>query len=366
MDIIEKYKNAVVQISTSSGSSGTGFYLADENLIVTNEHVVRNFNEVVVSGVQFDKQLATVYYADAYFDMAFMQPPGQVQLEHIQLSNHESIREGERVTAIGHPYGLKYTATQGIISKARRLFNDVEYIQIDAAINPGNSGGPLVDERGEVIGINSSRIQEGDNLGFALPAHYIKQALNEYRPHYGKAATRCSNCSTFLIKEMLDGTYCPNCGSVVVISDITQIKEPEVTGTAKDIEALLQQCGVQIKLARKQPGAWEFKHGNRDIKIRVSYNSNEGWIVADAFMGRLPKLGIDKLYEFLLKTNFELKQHLFCVQQQNIILSFMIYDKYFDMYQASVQFQDFFKYTDQYDDTLHTDFALLPLSEEVL
>ena len=87
-------------------------------------------------------------------------------------------KDGEVVVAIGHPFGLNYTATQGVISKVDRIRDGVKYIQIDAAINPGNSGGPLVNKEGEVIGINSFIIRGGDNLGFALPVSYLKEALD--------------------------------------------------------------------------------------------------------------------------------------------------------------------------------------------
>ena len=89
------------------------------------------------------------------------------------------------MVAIGHPYGLNYTATQGVISKVDRIREGLKFIQIDAAINPGNSGGPLVNSNGEVIGVNSFIIRGGDNLGFALPVNYLKEALKLYLPNKG-------------------------------------------------------------------------------------------------------------------------------------------------------------------------------------
>src|SRR5205814_7233075 len=121
------------------------------------------------------------------------------------------VQDGDEVLAIGHPYGLNYTATQGVVSRADRVQQGIHYIQIDAAINPGNSGGPLVNEEGEVLGVNTFIIKGGDNLGFALPVSYLKEALDQYLPIKGETAIRCPSCGTVVTEKTLDnGEYCPN------------------------------------------------------------------------------------------------------------------------------------------------------------
>ena len=108
------------------------------------------------------------------------------------------MKDGDRVLAIGHPYGLNYTATQGVISKVDRIREGLKFIQIDAAINPGNSGGPLVNSEGQVIGVNSFIIRGGDNLGFALPVNYLERSVVYFiMPIRGQASTRCFSCSFF-------------------------------------------------------------------------------------------------------------------------------------------------------------------------
>ncbi|MDX1408038.1 MAG: trypsin-like peptidase domain-containing protein, partial [Saprospiraceae bacterium] len=151
--IIEQFKGAVIQIATPY-STGTGFYLETQDLIVTNEHVVRGNTRVVVDGSTFDKQLVTVRYVDPRYDLAFLETPGVHKMPRIELASEPELTEGERVLAVGHPFGLKYTATQGIISNMAHQQNQINYIQHDAALNPGNSGGPLIDEHGQVIGVN--------------------------------------------------------------------------------------------------------------------------------------------------------------------------------------------------------------------
>ena len=146
--IIELYRPAIIQIATQA-STGTGFYLKEFDLIVTNEHVVGKNAEVTIAGRLFEKRLARVWYTDRKHDLAFLQPPMEVQIPEVQLGSYEDTKDGDVVVAIGHPFGLNYTATQGVISKVDRVRDGVKYIQIDAAINPGNSGGPLVNKDGK-------------------------------------------------------------------------------------------------------------------------------------------------------------------------------------------------------------------------
>jgi serine protease Do len=186
--IIELYRPSIIQMATQT-STGTGFYVKEFNLIVTNEHVVGKNAEVTIAGRTFEKRLARVWYTDKKHDLAFLEPPEDVQIPEVKLGDYNNLYDGEVVVAIGHPFGLNYTATQGVISKVDRVRDGVKYIQIDAAINPGNSGGPLVNKQGEIIGINSFIIRGGDNLGFALPVSYLREALEMYQPHRGSPST---------------------------------------------------------------------------------------------------------------------------------------------------------------------------------
>jgi serine protease Do len=107
------------------------------------------------------KRLSRVWYTDRKHDLAFLEAPKNIAFPDIHLGRYETMKDGDEVVAIGHPYGLNYTATQGVISKVDRIREGLKYIQIDAAINPGNSGGPLVNENGEIIGVNSFIIRGG-------------------------------------------------------------------------------------------------------------------------------------------------------------------------------------------------------------
>src|SRR6476661_2693501 len=194
--IIELFRPAIIQIATQN-STGTGFYLKEFDLIVTNDHVVGKNAEVTIQGRLFEKRLARVWFTDRKHDLAFLQPPLEVQIPEVKLGNYDETKDGDVVVAIGHPFGLNYTATQGVISKVDRIRDGVKYIQIDAAINPGNSGGPLVNKRGE-------------NLGFALPVSYIREALQLYVPYKGQPSTRCHSCNNLVLASNIEATkYCP-------------------------------------------------------------------------------------------------------------------------------------------------------------
>src|ERR1043165_586919 len=116
-ETIEKYQNAIVQIATKSGT-GTGFYLQDYDIIVTNNHVIKGNRFVTVKSKSMQKRLAQVIFADERYDLAFLQPPiNMKELPPIKLGDYISLKDGDTVLAIGHPYGLNYTATQGVVSR---------------------------------------------------------------------------------------------------------------------------------------------------------------------------------------------------------------------------------------------------------
>jgi len=358
---IDLYKNVIIQISTATGS-GTGFYLKDYNLIVTNEHVVSGSAEVVIDGRQIEKSMTSVFYTDTLHDLAFLKVPDGANLPEIKLSENPKLSEGDQVMAIGHPYGLKYTATQGIVSNTSRLMKSLNYIQVDAAINPGNSGGPLVNKVGEVIGVNTAKIAEGDNLGFSLPAHYLKVALDEYLEFKGQGVTRCSSCSNLVTQTNIDGEYCPHCGAKVKLPESFKEEDNEPVGVALHVEKLIGELGKDLRLSRKGKNNWEVEQGS--ATIRINYNENSGFIVGDAHLCRLPKQGIDKIYEYLLRENYKMKNLLFSTYQQNIVLSFLIYDKYFNIETGKKVMENLLKKADYYDNILVEQYGALWIKKE--
>lgn len=192
-DIAEKANGAVVNIQSSGGEGGTsfgsGFFVNNEGLIATNFHVIReaikNGGEISVVINTAERFSASVKGYDESTDLALLEiKTGEKKLATALLGDSDKVRVGEWAVAVGSPYGLDHTVTLGIISAKGRSGLDGEYddyLQTDAAINFGNSGGPLLNTRGEVIGINTLVLAKGQGLGFAIPVNILKEILPQLR-----------------------------------------------------------------------------------------------------------------------------------------------------------------------------------------
>ena len=359
---IELYQRTVVQIATKTGT-GTGFYLHEHDLIITNQHVIGKNRKVTLKLRGNDKRLADVVFMDEKYDIAFILPPTDMKgLPELKTGDYSLMHDGDTVVAIGHPYGLNYTATQGVISRVDRLQQGVKYIQIDAAINPGNSGGPLINEKGEIVGVNTFIIKGGDNLGFALPVSYLNEMLEAYKPYRGTLAMRCPTCMNVETEQDLDDhQYCPVCGTKLEFPEKSNTLEP-VSGIARTIEEILARLGYNRDLARIGKNKWEVKHGT--AKIRISYNPNTYFIICDAFLCRLPSENIKPLYTFLLRESFKLERMLFCLKNDTIILSSLHYDLGITPDSGLGLFQALMERANYYDDVLIKQYGCKAILEE--
>lgn len=360
IDTIERFKSTVIQIATQQGT-GTGFYLNEPNLIVTNYHVVRENGEVTIKGKHFDKQFAKVLFIDARYDLAFIEPPVGISFPSIHLGDYNDLRDGDQVLAIGHPYGLNYSSTQGVVSRVDRIQSGLRYIQTDAAINPGNSGGPLVNQDGEVVGVNTFIIQGGDNLGFALPSVYLREALEQYAPLRGTPVVRCHACSTLVHAQNIDGKYCPNCGAQIELIT-TKEGQTEVSGVAGIIEEILHRLGKDRELARTATNNWEVKEGS--ATIRISYNPENFFVVGDAYLCQLPRQNIGVVYEYLLRENSRMKSTLFSVDGNEVVLSSLTFDMDISADSGERMLRELMQKADYYDNYLIEKMACMPRLEE--
>ena len=163
-------------------SLGSGFVIDKEGYIVTNNHVVAEADEIRVklyNGKEYD---AEVVGRDSKTDVALIKIKGAKNLTPLPLGNSEALKVGTWVVAIGSPFGLEQTVTQGIVSaKGRNIGagNYDDFIQTDASINPGNSGGPLLNLQGEVIGMNTAIVARGQGIGFAIPINMARDIVNQ-------------------------------------------------------------------------------------------------------------------------------------------------------------------------------------------
>ncbi len=170
-----------------SDAGGSGFLVSADGLVITNNHVIRGAEEVTV---HFDSRTlkAQVKGTDPATDLALLKIEGDHSFPYLPLGDSGALRVGEWVMAIGSPLGLENTVTVGVVSAKQRQINISEetrsfenFIQTDAAINFGNSGGPLVNLRGEVVGINTAINWGSENIGFATPVDTLKEILPQLR-----------------------------------------------------------------------------------------------------------------------------------------------------------------------------------------
>jgi serine protease Do len=168
----------------SQKSLGSGFVLDTDGYIVTNNHVVEGADQIKVklaNGKEFD---AKVVGRDPKTDLALIKINGSSDLQPLKMGNSDDLKVGSWVVAIGSPFGLEQTVTAGIVSAKGRIIGSGPYdnfIQTDASINPGNSGGPLINMKGEVIGINTAITASGQGIGFAIPTSTAKEVLPQLK-----------------------------------------------------------------------------------------------------------------------------------------------------------------------------------------
>ncbi len=195
-ELFKRVESSVVQITVLSGSSifggeglGSGFVYDQNGNIITNNHVVENADRIDVTFSDGTIYRATLVGTDPYADLAVVRVDvPQDRLFPLSLGDSSTLQVGDPVAAIGNPFGLSGSMTAGIVSQLGRLlplfdsrgFSIPDVIQTDAAINPGNSGGPLLNLRGEVVGVNSairSATGEFSGVGFAIPSNTVKRIV---------------------------------------------------------------------------------------------------------------------------------------------------------------------------------------------
>ena len=184
-DFFHRFFNGMPDREFRQQSLGSGFIVDEDGYIITNNHVVEKADEIKVTLADGRELGAKVIGRDPKTDLALIKiSSGFKSLPTLVLGDSDAMRVGDWVLAVGNPFGLEHTVTQGIISATGRVIGSGPYdnfLQTDAPINPGNSGGPLVNLRGEVIGINSAITPTGQGIGFAIPANTAKLIISQIR-----------------------------------------------------------------------------------------------------------------------------------------------------------------------------------------
>jgi S1-C subfamily serine protease len=190
--VSETLRPAVVNLRADSGrrgGSGSGVLFAPDGFLLTNHHVVRGNHTLKVRLTDGRELDGHVVGADPWTDLAVVQAEASSGLPHAPLGDSARLRVGQLVVAIGSPFGFDSTVTAGVVSALGRTLRSItghlvdDVIQTDAALNPGNSGGPLVNSRGQVIGINTAIIAPAQGICFAIPINAAKHIVPQLMQH---------------------------------------------------------------------------------------------------------------------------------------------------------------------------------------
>ena len=193
IEIFEKSEPGVVRVNVQReevsevGGVGSGFVFDKQGHVITNEHVIDDAKKIIITFLDGRSYNAEIIGTDEFTDLAVVKVNADLALLHpLTIGDSSNLKVGEPIAAIGNPFGLSGSMTSGIVSQLGRLlpsgsgYSIPDVIQTDAAINPGNSGGPLLNMRGEIVGINTaiqSATGEFTGVGFAIPSQTVAKIV---------------------------------------------------------------------------------------------------------------------------------------------------------------------------------------------
>ena len=255
---------------------GSGFVISSDGLILTNNHVVEKATEIkikLLNGREYDAKLVG---RDPKTDLALIQvTPDQYFPKPEVLGDSDSIRVGDWVMAVGNPFGLGNTVTTGIISAKSRVLGAGPYddfLQTDAAINPGNSGGPLFNMQGQVIGINTAIIAQGQGIGFAIPINIAKNLLPQLK--IGKIVRGWLGIMIQNITPELAKSFNLESSKGVIVSDVVK-GSPADKASLQRGDVILRFDGKEVENAHMLSQMAASTSPDTQVKIEILRNGEE-------------------------------------------------------------------------------------------
>ncbi len=332
-EFIDKVSRSVVGVRAGE-ADGSGWIATQQGLVVTNLHVVGFGGKAFVLYQGYTEEVpAKVIYADTRLDVAILLPEMVPDLPPLPMADRPEILAGTRVMAFGHPFGLEYTVTRGIVSAAERKLDDVIYVQHDAAISPGNSGGPLLDGRGLVLGINRIKLSN-TQLNFAIAAWQIEKQLASFATGGALLAGiepvyTCPECDRDF--DPKTGYRCKVCGAELpCFSPIERVNVPNALSQGEHLVAeLLKAIGYSPEELRFDTGVWCIKQSSGEVWIRLS---DDGRFVDFASrLSSLPEANHEAFFRFLLTVNDRASAHCkISLSRKTVMLSFTVSVAYLD------------------------------------
>ncbi|MCK5100422.1 MAG: Do family serine endopeptidase [Desulfobacteraceae bacterium] len=299
-DFMEPFLRQMPEQDHEQKSLGSGFIISEDGYIVTNNHVVNDADEIKVKLYDEKEYSAKIVGKDPKTDLALIKIDAE-NLIPLKLGNSNQLKVGTWVVAIGSPFGLEQTVTAGIVSAKGRVLGAGPYddfIQTDASINPGNSGGPLLNLKGEVIGINTAIIKSGQGIGFAIPSSLAKGIIDQLK-NSGEVSRGWLGISMQNITKEIADYYDIEQGQGVLIAEVFKDHPADKAGI-KPGDVLIEIDDQKINSAKELSRA--IAGFGSDKKIKVTIVRKEKRITKNIKLGKRSEM---EPGQTLTKTGFD-------------------------------------------------------------
>lgn len=278
MDLFEQFYGVSPRKPQPSTALGTGFIISEDGLIITNNHVIDKADEIEIQLEEKSQESfkATIIGRDPKTDIALIKINAKRKLPTLKLGNSQKVQVGEWVAAFGNPLGLGHSVSNGIISQKGREVEEIgiyPFLQTDASINPGNSGGPLVNLKGEVIGVNTFIIKGAQGLGFAIPIDVVKNLLPQLKSK-GRVTRGYIGISISPITPKIKKAFRLKSNEGVLVTDIME-NTPAANAGVKAYDIIKKINGVNISGVRKLHNEIAKYIAGTDIELVVLRNQKE-------------------------------------------------------------------------------------------
>ena len=267
---------------------GSGFIIDEKGIVITNNHVIKDADDIYVKANGDKDYKATIIGADPLSDIAVLKIDSEDKFKPVKFGNSDKARIGDWVVAIGNPFGLGGTVTAGIISARNRsigLSRYEDYIQTDASINQGNSGGPLFNLNGDVIGINTAILGQSGSIGigFAIPANSAKKVINQLIK-FGETKRGWLGVRIQIVTSEIAENLKLDKPRGALVASVAK-GSPSYKGGIKDGDVILEFDGKLINEMKELPKIVAETAVGKTVNVKIWRNNKE--LIKKIVLGRL-------------------------------------------------------------------------------
>lgn len=328
-DFFEKFFGNVPRREHKQKSLGSGFIIDREGYILTNNHVVEKASSIKVKLSDEKEYDAKIIGKDSKTDIALIKISVNHDLPSATFGDSDLLEVGDWVVAIGNPFGLEHTVTAGIVSAKGRVIGAGPYddfIQTDASINPGNSGGPLLNLKGEVVGINTAIVSGGQGIGFAIPISVVRELLPQLK-NKGRITRGWLGVVIQKITPEIARMFKLKEAEGALVSDVTENGPAEKAGIKRG-DVIVSYNGKKIKDNEMLPRLVAATEIGKKVKIEIVRDGKT--VTFDVTIGELPEEGLRSSKKPEIEKNFglvvqeitpEIAKHLSLKDKRGIIVT---------------------------------------------